>query len=384
MATPGQFANLPLGCFAHPLDRKAMTMLRQLPGFERALSQLTKHSYARMLETLHMACSIEAGPGAFPQLAILASTHAAAFDVPRPRVFVQQDPQPACRIAGTESPFLVVTSGMLDLLDEGETAALIAHAVSHLHCEHLPYLMACDFMRDFADHLGAARALLTGIELPLEEWCRWAEFSCDRGAALLLGGTDELVRMLTKLAGGAPAGYDQPAPDTLLAQQAAFESRIKDIRFGRMYRIMMHLDARRAFSIPRIQEITLWSKTEAYATLQTGCAPETPTPDADTEEGQAHWGAFAGFQDQPNPQDAPHTSCPFCGDDGCIALKMTGEAKHFAQSAGEIMQEGAKAFGKAVESFFTTFRDSMRKEPPQTPPVTPMEETAPPPPPAAG
>lgn len=381
MANPGQFANLPLGCFAHPLDRKAMTTLRQLPGFERALSQLTKHSYARMLETIHMTCSVEAKPEAFPEVTEWARTYAAALDMPCPRIFVQHDPTPSYRIAGTDDPFLVLTSGMLDLLDKDETAALLAHAVSHLHCEHLPYLMACDFMRDFAEHLGAARALLTGIELPLEEWRRWAEFSCDRGAALLLGGTDTLVRMLTKLAGGAPRGYAQPSPAALQAQFNAFEARMKDMKLGRMYRMMMHLDSRRAFAIPRIHEITLWTATDAYAAFRSGHVPASPTPD---DECQARWGAFAGFQSETDAEDAPRSSCPFCGEDGCIALKVTGEAKHYAQTAGGFMQEGAKAFGKAAESFFTTFRDSMRKDNPQTPPVTPVDDAPPPPPPPAG
>lgn len=381
MTTPGQFANLPFGSFAHPLDRKAMDTLRQLPGFERALSQLTKHSYARMLETIHMTCSVEVGPEAYPELLEWAGSHAAALDIPCPRLFVQLDPAPAYRIAGTDAPFLVVSSGMLDLLDRDETSALLAHALSHLHCEHLPYLMACDFMRDFAEHLGAARALLTGIELPLEEWCRWAEFSCDRGAALLLGGTDTLVRMLTKLAGGAPKGYTAPSPTAMHAQFTTFESRMKDMKLGRMYRMMMHLDSRRAFAIPRIHEITLWAASEDYATFRSG---RVPTPPTDDGESQARWGAFAGAQEKGASTDAPHTGCPFCGDDGCIALKVTGEAKQYAQTAGGYIEEGAKAFGKAVESFFTTFRDSMRKDGTQTPPVTPVDDAPPPPPPPPG
>ena len=170
--------------------------------------RVSEKQFPRLHGLLVEACDI---------LGLRASRNASAY----PTLFVRQDPRPnayTLAISGRE-PAIVVHSSLLELMDEREVQAVLAHELGHVACDHGVWLSAARTLAlgagTLADALGgagAARAVEGFASDALGEWQRAAELSCDRAALLVVQDADVVVRTLLKLSGGA-GSFGGPAVD---------------------------------------------------------------------------------------------------------------------------------------------------------------------------
>lgn len=210
----------------HPADRAALNALRALPGFDEAVKRVMGFLGERGVRQLFLANAVRVGPEQRPRLNQLYSEVLETLDAPeRWDLYVAQTPVANAMAVGFQRPFIVFHSGMMEILDEDERRAVLAHEVGHIMSGHPTYTTLAIILLT----IGLANLpILAGIallpfELALLEWYRKSEFSADRAALLGTQDVRKTQSVNLKLAGG-PALDDPIDLDTFLAQAREYET----------------------------------------------------------------------------------------------------------------------------------------------------------------
>ena len=144
---------------------------------------------------------------AYPTIFDMATESASLLGITPPNVFVRTDPVPNAYTYGAEYPFVIINSGLIDLLTDDELTTVVAHECGHIKAHHVLYLEVADFVTYSAAQLGLAALPLTALSLALREWERKSELTADRAAFLCTQNLGLVFSMLMKLAGGASRLY---------------------------------------------------------------------------------------------------------------------------------------------------------------------------------
>ena len=102
----------------------------------RAVGSTTERS----LRLATLANSARVTDSQFSNLRAILKDCAARLDLsPLPELFVRLDPNPDARTLGVDNPFIVLSSGALELWDEEELACVLAHEIGHVLSGHSVY-----------------------------------------------------------------------------------------------------------------------------------------------------------------------------------------------------------------------------------------------------
>ncbi|WP_353259682.1 M48 family metallopeptidase, partial [Prochlorothrix hollandica] len=189
------YPGLASDAFRHPLDLEAEQALRSVPGFELATRKFVEFLYERPQLVYLMGNSIQVSSQQYPSLHRLFQESITCLDVdPAPQLFVSQNPVVNSYALGQDNPYVVVYSGLLDLLTEAEIRSVFAHELGHIKCGHTTLTQMAIWVMNTASlvgemTLGWGNLLSSGLVMAFYEWRRKAELSADRAALL---GTDDL------------------------------------------------------------------------------------------------------------------------------------------------------------------------------------------------
>ncbi|HYC49800.1 MAG TPA: M48 family metallopeptidase, partial [Gemmatimonadaceae bacterium] len=204
----------------HPADRAALNALRALPGFDEAVRRVMGFLGERGVRQLFLGNAVRVGPQQRPKLNRLYSEVLETLDAPeRWDLYVAQTPIANAMAVGFQRPFIVFHSGMLEILDEDERRAVLAHEVGHIMSGHPTYTTLAVILLTIgiANLPMMAGIALLPFELALFEWYRKSEFSADRAALLGTQDVRKAQSVNLKLAGG-PALDDPIDLDAFLEQ----------------------------------------------------------------------------------------------------------------------------------------------------------------------
>lgn len=210
----------------HAADRAALDTLRAIPGFDEVVRRVAGFITERGVRQLFLANAVQVGPSQRPRLHAQLLDVCATLDWPdHPELYVTQSPKVNAWAVGFERPFIVITSGALELLDgDEERRFLLAHELGHIMSGHMLYrtvalvIIAIGTMALFP--VGLA---LLPFQLALLEWHRKSELSTDRAGLLAVQDTVVAQRSFMKLAGGPEYG-DTASVEEFMRQAAAYET----------------------------------------------------------------------------------------------------------------------------------------------------------------
>ncbi|RAY10718.1 peptidase M48 [Actinomadura craniellae] len=268
-----RFPGISSRAYEHPADRSALVALRSLTGFDTVLRRMSGLFSERAIRLTYLAGSVRAGENQFRHLHDLVRDASYILDLPEvPELYVVQNPQPQAMAIGNDRPFLVVTTGLLDLHDDEELRFIVAHEVGHILSGHAVYRT----MMMILTQLGARLAWvplgnigIAAILMGLQEWSRKSELSADR-AGLLAGQDPEAAkRALMKMAGGTR--LREMNTEAFLAQAREYDA-AQDVREG-MLKFLNLLRQSHPFSVVRFAEIDRWAKGGEYARILGGDYP---------------------------------------------------------------------------------------------------------------
>ncbi|MGW4422742.1 M48 family metallopeptidase [Streptosporangium sp. NPDC004631] len=259
--------------YEHPADRSALVALRSLSGFDTVLKQMSGLISERRLRLIYLASAVRAGETQFRALHDMGRDAAYALDLHRiPEIYVQQNPQAQAMAIGFDDPFIVVSTGLLDLMDEEEQRFVIGHETAHILSGHAVYRTMLDILTRLATRVAwiplgyiGLRAIVAG----LEEWHRKSELSADRGGLLCGQDPDAALRALMKLAGGSR--LHEMNIEAFLDQAREYDT-AGDVRDG-LLKVLNLLGTTHPFAVSRVAELDKWRRSGEYDTILGGDYP---------------------------------------------------------------------------------------------------------------
>jgi Zn-dependent protease with chaperone function len=259
--------------YEHPADRSALVAMRKLTGFDVLLRRLASLFSDRSLRQLFLASSVRSSQEQFPHLHELLLDGSAVLDLPAvPELFIYQDPTPMAMTLGSEKPFIVISTGLVDLMDGEEIRWVIGHELGHVLSGHAVYRTMLFHLTRLATRLAwfaIGYISLRVIIAALEEWYRKSELSCDRAG--VLAGQDPAAgrRALMKLAGGnRMAEFSHDA----FHQQAREYDAVPDVREG-LLKLLQLQGNTHPFAVIRFAELDRWVSEGEYLDILAGRYP---------------------------------------------------------------------------------------------------------------
>ena len=289
--------------YEHPADRSALVALRKLSGFDTLLRRLAGLFNDRSLRLMFLASSVRASEQQFPQLYQSLLDGCYILDLPTvPELFISQDPTVNAMALGADKPFIVITTGMVDLMDAEEIRFVIGHELGHVLSGHAVYRTMLYHLLNLVTRIAWLPVVLParGVIWALEEWYRKSELSCDRAGLLAGQDIDAARRALMKTAGGSRlVEFNSDA----FHQQAREYDAVPDVRDG-LLKLLQLQGTTHPFAVIRFAELDRWAGGGDYRNILAGNYPRRED-DPDASVGDEFRAAAKSYQDSWNRSADP-------------------------------------------------------------------------------
>jgi Zn-dependent protease with chaperone function len=267
------FPGISSRAYEHPADRAALVALRSVPGFDVLIKGMFGFFSERRLRMMFLGSAVRVDERQFANVHAIFLDAARILDIENPpELYVSQDPTVNAWTLGLDHPFVVVSTGTLDLLDDDELRVVLGHELGHALSGHALYssvLFTLMRVTGVGSFIPLGNLGLRAIVMALKEWYRKAELSCDRAGLLVSQDPGAVTRVHMKVAGGARvADMDLQA---FLAQAEEYES-TGDAREG-VIRILNLMNATHPFAVLRALEIKRWVESGEYERILAGSYP---------------------------------------------------------------------------------------------------------------
>ncbi|MFI6443560.1 M48 family metallopeptidase [Kitasatospora sp. NPDC050543] len=276
-----RFPEISTRAWEHPADRSALVALRKLTGFDDVLKKLAGLVSERSIRLMFLATAVKTSERQFPELHNMVRDAAYVLDLEKvPDLYVTQDPAVNAMCIGIDSPIIVLTSGLVELLDEEELRAVVGHEVGHAMSGHAVYRTMLLILTNIAVRIAwvpLGGLAITALITALKEWFRKAELSCDRAGLLAGQDVQASMRGLMKLAGGHQLG--EMNVDAFLEQAEEYE-KAGDLRDG-VLKLLQVLPQTHPFAVVRVAQLKKWAESDEYRSILAGAYPRR-SQDADT------------------------------------------------------------------------------------------------------
>ena len=318
------FPGLSHTAFQHPLDKQAIAALEKVPLLPQVTAKFSEIWSEKFIRVMQTSSSLRVSARQFPTLYRDYERMAHVLDLRElPTLYLRTSPEINAYAMGISDYFIVVTTGLIELMDEDELLAVIAHEMGHVKCQHMLYTTMVSFLTMFGSAVldkllpGIAQFASMGIQLALLEWYRKAEFSSDRAALLATQNEPAVSNMLAKLAGWSS---DLPAEfnlDEVKRQAQDYEELDDTSVLNKVIKLAVLLQQSHPYPVVRVAEIAKWADSDGYQRILRGdyARLHEPSPDRQTPPQQG------------TPQANAERFCPACG-------AKISEAARFCASCG--------------------------------------------------
>lgn len=315
----------------HPADRAALQALRAVPGVDEVIRKvLALLGGERGVRLLFQGNAVRVGPSQFPKLWHLHTEACTTFDWPTvPELYVSQTPFFNAGAYGIDEPFIVLHSAAIELLDDDELRALLAHELGHVMSGHALYRTIAAILALVS--LGALPVLASIAVLPIRlaflEWSRKSELSADRAGLL---GVQDIVaahRLDMKMAGGGRGeGFaGQMNVEAFMAQAHEYASAGEGLDV--VYKVLSTLALTHPMHTVRAAELQRWVASGEYDRIVRG----------------EYVRRGAEQQERPLSEDLSAAGSYYAGEARDLATQVAGAAKRAAERAREAFRNAQQS-----------------------------------------
>lgn len=280
--------------FKHPLDRQAEEALRGLPGFDFIARKFVEFVYERPQLVYLMGNTIEVGPQQYSTIYQIFRECVRDLDIyPQPKLFVEQNPVANSYALGQEHPYIVINTGILDLLNENEIRSVLAHELGHIKCGHTILIQMAMWVMNAASILGEltfgiGNLISSGLIYAFFEWRRKAELSADRAALLVTDDLNTVMSSMMKVSGGSNKYANECNLQEFLRQSDNYQALDED-GLNQVYKFLMYNGAQgvmlsHPFPVERLHFLREWAISEEYREIKKGnYSKESPSGAVEVE-----------------------------------------------------------------------------------------------------
>jgi Zn-dependent protease with chaperone function len=290
--------------YEHPADRSALVALRKLTGFDTILKNLAGLFNDRALRLMFLASSVRCSQEQFPDLYQSMLDGCYILDLPTvPELYVTQTPLVNAMALGTSKPFIVLNSGLVELMDPEEIRFVIGHELGHVLSGHSVYRTMLFYLVALAQRLALVPFAWIGLKAViwgLEEWYRKSELTSDRAGLLATQDVDAARRSLMKLAGGRHLA--ELSSDEFHKQAREYDA-VPDMRES-LLKLLQLQGTTHPFAVIRFAELDRWADEGEYRAILAGNYPRRED-DPETSVGDEFRSAAKSYQDSWNRSADP-------------------------------------------------------------------------------
>lgn len=256
------FPRLTADQFQHPSDNKATDALKAIPGIDKAVAKVMEYGLERLAYLDNTASNVRVSEKMFGNMYQSLKWGCQILDIEEPELYVSLDPVPNAYTYGHTNPFIVMTSGLVDLLSPEERFFAIAHELGHIKADHVLYTILAHNIAAIVERIGQATfgiGSLLGQSLvyALLEWHRKAELTADRAGLLAVQNMDSPIHTFMKLAGGASTLFKEMDKDEFLKQIRSYEDADRS-HLNKAYKILLTAERTHPYAILRAKELETW------------------------------------------------------------------------------------------------------------------------------
>ncbi|MBO0840093.1 MAG: M48 family metallopeptidase [Sciscionella sp.] len=268
-----RFPGISPRAYEHPADRGALATLRTVPGFAQVLKVVSGAFTERGERLMALASAIRVGPKQYQELDRLRNECAEALDLDVvPNLFVARNPRANAVTLGMDEPFIVLNTGLVELMTTDGLRFAIGHEMGHVLSGHAVYRTMMIRLIQLQQSLSWTPVSALGVRVVLAALCEWyrkAELSCDRAGLLCSQDPTAALRAHVLMAGGLdPSTVDIQS----FLQQAEEYDTVDDIRDSllklRNIETMSH-----PLAVVRAAQLQKWAASEECRTILAGDYP---------------------------------------------------------------------------------------------------------------
>jgi Zn-dependent protease with chaperone function len=271
--TRRRFPRITSSAFEHPADRAALEAVKKIPVLDKVFRKFLELGLERVMRIQLMGQAIHVTPKQCSKVYKLFKEAADILDLHEPDLFLASNPYVNAFTFGAERPFIVIQSGLVDLLDEEELMGVLAHELGHVKAGHVLYRSIAYFLAHIASRLlGLGGLASMGLAVALYDWSRKSELTADRAELLVVQDVEICLRLHMKLAGGSRSVYSQIDHQEFLRQGDTYED-LDYSTLNKLYKFLQELWLTHPVPVFRAKEIKNWSEGKQYKEIMAGRYP---------------------------------------------------------------------------------------------------------------
>ena len=194
--------------------------------------------------------------------------------IEEPEFYLQMNPMPNAYTFGDSKIFITVTSGLVEMMDDEELDAVLAHECGHILCHHVLYNSVARLLLSGASSLGFLGSLSLPIQIAMRYWSRKSELSCERCGSVITS-PEVVARVMARLAGGPKTITNQVNMNEWAKQADLYD----EIRTGNLWdktlQLSVTLGLDHPFNAVRVREILKWGNSVQYRSLKENLSSNT-------------------------------------------------------------------------------------------------------------
>lgn len=255
--------------FIHPEDAAALRQMENVPGFAALIKKVLSIGIETLQYGVNMASNIRLSEKQLPNIYRLLPPICERMGIPEPELYLQMSPFPNAWTMGDTRIFITLTSSLVEMMNEDELRAIIAHECGHILCRHVLYHTVARWLQSGVASLGLLGAIAAPVEYAMLYWSRKSELSADRAASIITS-PEVVANTMARLAGG-PKSITSQLNLYEWAKQADEYEKIQNAGVWNMalqLSVVAGLD--HPFAAVRVREILKWGESEQYGMIKQG------------------------------------------------------------------------------------------------------------------
>ncbi|KEI67202.1 hypothetical protein A19Y_2267 [Planktothrix agardhii NIVA-CYA 126/8] len=254
--------------------------MRSVPGFDLIASKFVEFIYERPQYVYLMGNALQVGPRQYASIYHVFRECVRDLDIfPEPGLFVSQNPQVNSYALGQEHPYIILNTGLLDLVDEAELRVVLAHELGHIKCGHPILNQMSIWAMGVASMIGEltfglGNLVNSGLIYAFYEWRRKAELSADRAALLVTDDLKSVMKSMMQLAGVSTKYAHECSLDEFIRQSEQYRDLDQD-GLNQVYKFLFYNGGQgmmlsHPFPVERIQYLKEWNDSVEYSKIRSG------------------------------------------------------------------------------------------------------------------
>lgn len=255
--------------FIHPEDAAALRQMENIPGFAALVKKVLAIGIENLQYGVNMASTIRLSERQLPKIYKRLPPICQRLGIPEPEFYLQMSPVPNAWTSGDTRIYITVTSSLVEMMNDEELDAIIAHECGHILCRHVLYHTVAQWISSGIASLGILGALATPAQFALCYWSRKSELSADRAASVITS-PEVVASMMARLSGGPKSLTSQIDLQEWASQADEYDKIQNNGLWNKTLQLAVIAGLDHPFSAVRVREILKWSNSEQYRMIKNG------------------------------------------------------------------------------------------------------------------